>query len=196
MADPAALRSLPPDVRDLAYALAARSNHPVSRCLAAALSSAGARLEGSARVEEIPGHGLELLRDGHCVRLGSPAGPCRGWRPSPERQCCPAMDSCWPASARCEAVRPGVRRALQQLRGAGLDVWLLSGDDEARVADFARRVDLPPGRALGRAEPGGQGAAGAASGPAGHPLPRRRGQRRARLRPRPWPPERRRQTAR
>jgi len=153
LADPAVIRLLSPDVRDLTYALAARSNHPVSRCLAAALSSAGARLEGRAQVEEYPGQGLELLRDGHRIRLGAP-----GWAaPAVPVQAGLTVLSCdgQPLArfATVEAVRPGVRRVLQRLREAGLDVWLLSGDDEARVADFARRVELPPERALGGLSP-------------------------------------------
>ena len=54
--------------------MAARSNHPVSRCIAEELARIGARLSPSADVEEEPGVGLTLRRSGHVFRLGKDTG--------------------------------------------------------------------------------------------------------------------------
>src|SRR5690606_38205588 len=57
LVDPAAVRDLPEALRDAAFDMAARSNHPVSRCVAAALAEAGARFDPEARVVEVAGQG-------------------------------------------------------------------------------------------------------------------------------------------
>ncbi|MFY1829713.1 heavy metal translocating P-type ATPase [Myxococcus fulvus] len=70
LADRGVVESLDDEARDVAFNLASRSNHPVSRCLADALSRTGARFVPDARVTEHPGQGLEWVRDGVCWRLG------------------------------------------------------------------------------------------------------------------------------
>jgi len=70
LADRTALDALTDEERDVAFNLASRSNHPVSRCLAGALSRTGARFIPDARVTEHPGQGLEWARDGVSWRLG------------------------------------------------------------------------------------------------------------------------------
>ncbi|MCP3162514.1 heavy metal translocating P-type ATPase [Myxococcus qinghaiensis] len=70
LADRASLDALSVEERDVAFNLAARSNHPVSRCLSDVLSRTGARFVPEARVTEHPGQGLEWMRDGVSWRLG------------------------------------------------------------------------------------------------------------------------------
>ncbi|NOK02876.1 MULTISPECIES: heavy metal translocating P-type ATPase [Myxococcus] len=70
LVDRAAVAGLTPASRDIAFDLVSRSNHPASRCLAAALAREGARFNSEARVSELAGHGLELNREGVRWRLG------------------------------------------------------------------------------------------------------------------------------
>ncbi|MCP3098918.1 heavy metal translocating P-type ATPase metal-binding domain-containing protein [Myxococcus sp. K15C18031901] len=70
LVDRAALDVLPGEVREAAFDMASRSNHPASRCVAEALGRLGTRFQAEARVVEHPGRGLELVRDGVCWRLG------------------------------------------------------------------------------------------------------------------------------
>ncbi|WP_426754026.1 heavy metal translocating P-type ATPase [Myxococcus sp. Y35] len=70
LVDRAAVRGLTPATRDLAFDLVSRSNHPASRCLAAALTREGARFNPEARVAELAGQGLEMHRGGVRWRLG------------------------------------------------------------------------------------------------------------------------------
>ncbi|GEL71307.1 heavy metal translocating P-type ATPase [Myxococcus virescens] len=70
LVDRAAVAGLTPASRDIAFDLVSRSNHPASRCLAAALAREGARFNSEARVSELAGQGLELNREGVRWRLG------------------------------------------------------------------------------------------------------------------------------
>ncbi|NTX00842.1 heavy metal translocating P-type ATPase metal-binding domain-containing protein [Myxococcus sp. CA040A] len=70
LVDRASLDTLTEEARDVAFNLASRSNHPVSRCLSDSLSRMGARFVPEARVTEHPGQGLEWVRDGVSWRLG------------------------------------------------------------------------------------------------------------------------------
>ncbi|NTX54335.1 heavy metal translocating P-type ATPase metal-binding domain-containing protein [Myxococcus sp. CA039A] len=70
LVDRASLDALTEEARDVAFNLASRSNHPVSRCLSDSLSRMGARFVPEARVTEHPGQGLEWVRDGVSWRLG------------------------------------------------------------------------------------------------------------------------------
>ncbi|NTX12453.1 heavy metal translocating P-type ATPase metal-binding domain-containing protein [Myxococcus sp. CA056] len=70
LVDRASLDALTEEARDVAFNLASRSNHPVSRCLSDSLSRMGARFVPEARVTEHPGQGLEWVRHGVSWRLG------------------------------------------------------------------------------------------------------------------------------
>ncbi|WP_043712092.1 heavy metal translocating P-type ATPase [Corallococcus macrosporus] len=70
LVDRAAVTGLTPATRDVAFDLVSRSNHPASRCLAAALAREGARFNPEARVAERAGQGLEMVREGVRWRLG------------------------------------------------------------------------------------------------------------------------------
>lgn len=146
LASPAAVAALPPELRDAAYDLAARSNHPVSRCLAPALAAAGATLDPAARVEELPGQGLSLVRGGRTFRLGAPVWAAPG-APAEPGVTLLSVDGA-PAArfATREAARPGARREVEALRARGLDVWLVTGDEPARAAAFGAALGLPADR--------------------------------------------------
>ncbi len=147
-----AVDALAPEVRDVAFNMAARSNHPVSRCLAAALSRAGARFSASAQVTECPGQGLELLREDGVWRLGAPAwaapGATGGEGTVLAREGQPVA-----TFALRESVRADARREIQALREAGLEVWLISGDAPERVRGMAEALEVPVEHALGGQRP-------------------------------------------
>jgi Cu2+-exporting ATPase len=135
-----------PELFDAAYDMAARSNHPVSRCLAEALAQAGARFS-DATVTEIPGEGLRMRRDGHEYRLGRPAHDGRGVTVL-------SVDGAKKyAFFTREALRSDARAELAKLRAAGCDVWLLSGDAPARVAAVADALAIAPDHALASLSP-------------------------------------------
>jgi Cu2+-exporting ATPase len=137
---------------DAAYDMAARSSHPVSRCLATALAAAGARFSIDAEVVEEPGRGLLLRRNGHEYRLG--AASWAGGDADVPGVTVLAVDGV-PSYAfhTREALRADARSELARLRAEGCDVWLLSGDAPERVAGVAEALGIPAAQALGSLSP-------------------------------------------
>ncbi|MCP3057921.1 heavy metal translocating P-type ATPase metal-binding domain-containing protein [Myxococcus sp. K38C18041901] len=154
LADRSVVESLDDEARDVAFNLASRSNHPVSRCLAEALSRTGARFVPDARVTEHPGQGLEWVREGVSWRLGradwhvgrASAEGARGtvlFRDNTPVAAFPLR----------EALRPDARREVSALQAEGHAVWLISGDAPARVRELAGSLGVPEAQALGGLRP-------------------------------------------
>jgi P-type Cu2+ transporter len=152
LVDREAVDALAPELRDVAFDLAARSNHPVSRCLAAALSRAGARFTAGARVTEHPGLGLELLREDGMWRLGAPEWAAPG-ATGPGGTVLARNGQLLATFALRESERVDARREIQALREAGHEVWLISGDAPARVRAMAEALDVPVEHTLGGQRP-------------------------------------------
>lgn len=158
LVDRAAVESLAPEARDVAFDLTSRSNHPASRCLSAALARLGARFSPEARVTEHSGQGVELTRDGVCWRLGraqwagmgpgSVTGAPASTGPVLTRDGVPVA-----TFALRESVRSDARREVQALQAEGRAVWLISGDAPARVRDLALALGIPAAHALGGQRP-------------------------------------------
>lgn len=145
---PDVLRALGADARDAAFNLSARSNHPVSTCLARALEGQGARYDAVAHVEEVEGQGLELRQGGAVWRLGRPswAAPSA----TDVHGAALSRDGALVASfATSEALRPDARKEVAALEAGGAEVWLVSGDAKPRVTAMAQALGVPEARALG-----------------------------------------------
>ncbi|HTS79816.1 MAG TPA: heavy metal translocating P-type ATPase metal-binding domain-containing protein [Myxococcaceae bacterium] len=153
LVEPRAPARLEAQARDVAYAMTAGSNHPVARCLARALAGAGARAGEQLQAEELPGRGLELLREGRRYRLGAPGWAVPGTASEAGVTLLSVDGAPLARFVTREAVRPGAQQALARLRNAGFDLWLLSGDARARVEEFGRGLGLPADRALGELSP-------------------------------------------
>ncbi|AKU92982.1 Type cbb3 cytochrome oxidase biogenesis protein CcoI [Vulgatibacter incomptus] len=146
------LTALAPELRDAAFDMASRSNHPVSRCLSEELARMGARFDADASVEELPGLGLQLVRGGHTFRLGRPAWA--GADAADPASTVLSMDGAAVAAFRTEeTLRVDARRELDALREQGLEVWLLSGDAPAKVAAVATRLGIDEELAKGALSP-------------------------------------------
>ncbi len=143
--------------RQLASGLAAYSQHPLSRALAAAGAPGGVWFD----VQEHPGCGLSARDKQGCAwRLGAahwaayPA-PTRGGGPhnvEDDFQVLLARAG-QPLAAFSfeETLRPGAQQAVQALQEAGVALSLLSGDAPARVRALATRLGLAV--AMGGATP-------------------------------------------
>lgn len=142
-----------PDAADAAVlaTMAASSNHPASQAVLAALGAAPAFVPDLA-VEETAGRGLVARHGGREFRLGSPAHG--GVASSAERECVFVADGEVRARfALEEDYRDGAREELDALRARGLQVHLLSGDREDRVALAAERLGFPGATAHGGLRP-------------------------------------------
>ncbi len=155
---PEVLAGLEPSARDAAFSLAARSSHPVSSCLAAALDQAGARFDASMAVTEVAGQGVEG-RDasGALFRLGREAWALGAAAGEPSGRTVLARDGRRVADLSVrEVMRRDAAEELASLQRGGRSVWLMSGDTPARVRQVAERLGVPAERALGGLSPEGK----------------------------------------
>ncbi|MFO1270124.1 MAG: HAD family hydrolase [Rubrivivax sp.] len=142
------------DVRAVAASLAAWSQHPLSRAIAAGAAPSGL---GWQAVEELPGQGVRALDDqGREWRLGRAA-----WAGATDD----GEHAVWLARAGTpvgafafdEVLRDGAADTVAALRAEGVAVALLSGDEGARVQRLATRLGIAD--VVGGATPEGKLAA-------------------------------------
>lgn len=163
LAEPTALAALDHATRGVLYDLASRSNHPKSRALATALEThEGLALDASRRVVEIRGRGLELSIDGHTHRLGAPRWAITDAAEAARveaagRDLVYGVDGALVmAFATEEQLRPEAREEVARLAGAGLDVFMLSGDRTDRCLEVGQTLGIPAERVLGDRSPEGK----------------------------------------
>lgn len=150
---PEALQQLDADARQILYNLASRSHHPKSHAVLSELSTDSSLVFDSKMVvEEHPGRGLSLLHQGREWRFGAPS-----WV-SPDEHApgdiAFGVDSALIASlSTLEELRTDARGEITRLRDKGYDVWILSGDDEARVRSMAETSGIEVSQAIGGKSP-------------------------------------------
>ncbi len=134
--DVATIAALSADEAAVALALASHSRHPLSRALAAALSTAGHRAAAIEAVSETPGYGMRGRWQGLDVALRRPdsAGTSAvtldiAGRPL---RLIPLSDQ----------LRPDCAEALARLAALGIESSILSGDNRRAVAEVARATGL------------------------------------------------------
>ena len=131
-----------PGALAIAAAMAARSNHPLSRAIAAA-GGDGRQDGGLTDLVEHPGLGVEGRMNANIYRLGRAE-----WALS-EGGSQHAAGTVLARDGRLlgrfsfeESLRPGARGAISALRRAGVAVTILSGDQAPAVAAIAARLDV------------------------------------------------------
>ena len=169
------------EVLDLAASLETGSEHPL-----------GAAIVARARIDElgfrpvtgfasIVGRGVEGVVDGRSVVVGTAALlRDRGIDPGPrlDRADAMAVDGRTPVwiaidgrlagvVAVSDPVKPEGRAAVSELRAAGIDVWLITGDQAGTAAAVAAQVGIGPERVRAEVLPAGKEAAVAALQAAG-----------------------------
>ncbi len=150
---------LPPALLQLAAALEAGAAHPLARAFPTDAGTPAAQ-----QLLQFPGDGLEGVVNGERLRIGraafvsqlagplpnAPANPLAGPLPAAALQANVFLGSerGWLGAFTLEdALRPGVTELLQQLRQAGLQPHLLSGDRVTSVAAVAARLGFTQWRA-------------------------------------------------
>ena len=138
-----AASNMPATFRDVARALADRSNHPASRAIRQALANGPvAELDD---IREWPGCGIAAIWQGRRVRLGRPdwvaeiadkdAAVAEGVGFAVEGQSSASF-------VLAESLRTGSHEAVEALRSAGLATELLSGDGEVAVRRVAGELGI------------------------------------------------------
>ena len=153
--NPAALIALTPIARAALFALVRDNPHPVSQSLyenllLAGLPGTGTGMDGD--ISEEPGLGVALRGATGRWSLGRP-----GWRGGSvpafitgDHDTEFAQDGMVLARfCFADTARIGARSEIGALRGLGFEVFILSGDRRAKVAEMAAALGLPPQNALG-----------------------------------------------
>jgi P-type Cu2+ transporter len=165
--DRAALAALPPRERAVLRHMTARSNHPVSACVNAALGrvdvdEAAVTGDQADTLQEVAGQGLELHLGDGVWRLGRPGFACGGaagpdaspGTPASAGETVFVRDGRVLARLRpAEEFKADAADQVRALRRAGYELWLLSGDAQAKVDRAAAALGLPPERAEGDLDP-------------------------------------------
>ena len=135
--------TIDPGALSIAAEIARRSSHPLSRAIAAAAPAAALALS---EVREHPGLGIEAVLDGRRYRLGRAEWALEGGtEPLGEKLTGTVLGCDGALLARFafeETLRPQARAAIDALRGAGLEIALLSGDTPAAVGTMADRLAI------------------------------------------------------
>ncbi len=151
------LGSLPPEASQgghpfswsVLYSMARSSLHPVSAAVSEAVPEGARRFLSDLKVEERFGEGLLAVLDGREYRLGRP-----GFAGEGAGDCLFSCEGKVLARFQVEEdLRPGYEAALEGLRNKGLEVWILSGDHQAKVQAAAEKLGIPKERALGGLRP-------------------------------------------
>lgn len=154
----------------LAAALESQSDHPVARAFTSwAEAFPGDAAPHPENVDSVPGSGMRGVFDGRMVLVGKPA-----WvldridghapdslvdriRPWTDRGMTPVLVAVdgrvRAAAAIADTLRSDARAVIGRMLGRGLDVRILSGDDEVTTRRVAEDVGLDPGMATGGVSP-------------------------------------------
>ncbi len=149
------LRPLPDQLRDLLLTMVSTSNHPLSRAILTAKEGSGFTFMPDLEVEEVPGSGLRVQHAGHEYRLGSRSFVFAESARQDDGEL--VMFSCDGQVQACfqkqEDLKPGFMEEIARLQGQGKQVFMLSGDGEAKVQQVARALGLPEGCYQGDVSP-------------------------------------------
>lgn len=156
LADPGALGALDAAERAVLYDLTAQSNHPKSAAIARALRDLDPSLTLSGEsANEVPGRGVEGRRAGGIYRLGEPRWALAAATDGHDgRGPVFSVEGRLRAVLECvEVTRPDAAREAAQLVREGYELWIASGDGDARAKSMARSLGVPAERALGDLTP-------------------------------------------
>jgi Cu2+-exporting ATPase len=154
VANPEALAALDSESKAILYELVARSAHPKSSAIRVALERQAPTLGHQARVVEHAGLGLEWERGGRRWRVGQPRWVAKTANDSAPYDVAFGVDGRSLARFRTvECLRPDAEAEVRALQADGFDVWLLSGDAQARVEAAGKKSDIATERCIGGQTP-------------------------------------------
>lgn len=144
LADDRAVAALEPADQRALYELAARSAHPKSAAILAAIPKEAQRLRplacgAEASVEELEGRGVVGAFDGHTYRLGNPT-----WLGA-DAACDVAFDrdgELLASFTTTESLRADAAREVRELAADGVEAWIATGDNAERASSVARKCGV------------------------------------------------------
>ncbi len=151
LVDERVVRALEPQAQHVLFNLAARSSHPKSAAVRAAILERAQRFEPGLPVTEHRGQGLSLELGGRVWRLGAPS-----WAVGPQTSGDIAFSVdgtplCVVDTA--EELRGDASAEVAALKDAGMDVWMLTGDRRERALAVAAEVGIAEDHVLAERAP-------------------------------------------
>jgi Cu+-exporting ATPase len=157
------------DLLDLAASAERGSEHPLARAIVARANTDELGFRGADGFVAHAGGGVEAVVDGRRVVVGSARFLAERGVPVAEAstEAVRGRTVVWVAVdgaplgriAIADPVRPEGRQAVADLQRAGIDVWLLSGDQQSTADAVAAAVGIPADRVRGAVLPDGKAAA-------------------------------------
>lgn len=145
--NPESLTALDDTERSILMVMVNDNMHPTASCLREHLMAMG--VSGTGKTHESIGLGVELSRDGHLYRLGR-----KGWAAEGEGDCIFSRDGeCLAVFNFGDELREDAGEEFNALRASGYDLHILSGDNSAKVATMAARLNVEVSRAHGALSP-------------------------------------------
>jgi Cu+-exporting ATPase len=159
------------DERELLRVAAAAergSEHPLADAIVRHAEGQGLRLPAADRFEALAGRGIRATVEGRQVLIATERELAdSGVDASAMREAAARADGSGQAPVFvavdgflegiitvADTVRPDARQAVARLQGAGLEVWMLTGDRAATAAAIGRTVGIGPDRILAEVLPG------------------------------------------
>jgi Cu+-exporting ATPase len=154
----------------VAAAAEQRSEHPLAAAVTRAASARGLSLPEPEDFAAVPGRGVVALVEGRAVVVGSAAlmgeqgvdlGPLEDARARLEalgRTVFAVAENGAPLGlvAVADTLKPDAPGALDTLRRAGLEVWMITGDNARTATAVAAQAGIRPERVLSEVLPGGK----------------------------------------
>jgi len=137
------------------HQLVVRSGHPKSAAVAEAIPEAARFLDPTVVVDEVAGAGVETRVSGVAHRLGSPSFAAPN-EPT-DGDVVFAADGHVLAVFRTEEIlRPDAAAEVAELTREGFEVWMLTGDGEARARTLATTAGIEPAHVVSGETPQGK----------------------------------------
>ena len=144
------------DVLTLSASAERGSEHPIARAIVSAAQEKNLTLAEPEQFRAIPGRGIEATVSGHRILAGS-AKLLREHNVDLSRSISDAValsnagktlmyiakdDSLYALMAAADAVKPTSRRAIEQLKSLGIEVYMLTGDNASTASAVAASVGI------------------------------------------------------
>ncbi len=144
------ISELKPEHQQALYQLVSRSSHPTSNAIAKVLRTSSVVLDSKGEVVEYPGQGVEMLLENSCYRLGKGtwAGTGEGANTS-----FTLNGKVLTTFSTSEETRSDAHDQIQALSNDGYELFLLSGDTNAKVSKLAESMGIPGSHAFGEHTP-------------------------------------------
>ncbi|HEX7344155.1 MAG TPA: heavy metal translocating P-type ATPase, partial [bacterium] len=144
------------DILRFAADVESQSEHPLADAVLRKAREMQVEISASRNFRAHPGRGVSGWVDGHLIRLGKLewlrsegiaakdlAVPIETWQSEGKTALCVAMDQTLAGSmAAFDILKAGSREAVGRLKEMGLDVVMLTGDNERSAANTARQVGI------------------------------------------------------